>query len=49
MNDEPLISLPLRELDTISRPSFPMPSGAWDMHVHVFGPAERYPHVAKPH
>jgi predicted TIM-barrel fold metal-dependent hydrolase len=49
MSDEPLVSLPLRALETISRPAFRMPPGAWDMHVHVFGPAERYPHVAKPH
>jgi predicted TIM-barrel fold metal-dependent hydrolase len=26
-----------------------MPSGAWDIHVHVFGPSERYSHVEKPH
>jgi 2-pyrone-4,6-dicarboxylate lactonase len=46
---EPLLSLPLRPLETISRPTFLMPSGAWDIHVHVFGPPERYPHVEKPH
>ncbi len=49
MSDEPLISLPLRPLKEISRPTFAMPAGAWDAHIHVFGPAERYPHVAKPH
>src|SRR5271165_5067090 len=49
MSDEPLVALPLRALETISRPAFPMPPGAWDMHVHIFGAAERYPHVAKPH
>src|SRR5882757_6908158 len=49
MSEAPLLSLPLRALDTISRPNFLMPSGAWDMHVHVFGPPERYSHVAKPH
>jgi 2-pyrone-4,6-dicarboxylate lactonase len=49
MSDEPLLSLPLRALETVSRPTFPMPSGAWDMHVHIFGPPERYPHVEKPH
>ena len=49
MSEEPLLSLPLRALDTLTRPMFRMPSGAWDMHVHIFGPAERYPHVAKPH
>jgi 2-pyrone-4,6-dicarboxylate lactonase len=46
---EPLLSLPLRPLETISRPTFLMPSGAWDIHVHVFGPPERYSHVEKPH
>jgi 2-pyrone-4,6-dicarboxylate lactonase len=49
MSEEPLLSLPLRALETVSRPTFPMPCGAWDMHVHVFGPPERYPHVEKPH
>jgi 2-pyrone-4,6-dicarboxylate lactonase len=49
MSETPLISLPLRALETLSRPSFLLPAGAWDMHVHVFGPAERYSHVAKPH
>ena len=49
MSDEPLLSLPLRPLETISRPTFLPPSGAWDTHVHIFGPPERYPHVEKPH
>jgi 2-pyrone-4,6-dicarboxylate lactonase len=49
MSDEPLLSLPLRPLETISRPTFLLPAGAWDAHVHIFGGAERYPHVAKPH
>ena len=49
MSEEPLLSLPLRPFETISRPTFPMPSGAWDIHVHVFGPPERYSHVEKPH
>jgi 2-pyrone-4,6-dicarboxylate lactonase len=49
MSDEPLVSLPLRALETVSRPAFRMPAGAWDTHVHVFGAAERYAHVAKPH
>jgi predicted TIM-barrel fold metal-dependent hydrolase len=44
-----LISLPLRALDTVSPPAFSVPSGAWDVHVHVFGSPERYPHVDKPH
>jgi 2-pyrone-4,6-dicarboxylate lactonase len=49
MSDEPLLSLPLRPLETISRPTFLPPSGAWDTHVHIFGPPERYAHVEKPH
>ena len=49
MSEAPLLSLPLRALETISRPNFLMPSGAWDLHVHIFGPPERYSHVATPH
>jgi 2-pyrone-4,6-dicarboxylate lactonase len=49
MSDEPLLSLPLRSLEKISRPTFSLPAGAWDLHVHIFGPADRYPHVEKPH
>jgi 2-pyrone-4,6-dicarboxylate lactonase len=49
VSDEPLLSLPLRPLETISRPTFLPPSGAWDTHVHIFGPPERYAHVEKPH
>jgi 2-pyrone-4,6-dicarboxylate lactonase len=49
MSNEPEISRPLRPLETISRPTFAVPAGAWDVHVHVFGPEDRYPHVAKPH
>ncbi len=48
MASKPLISLPLRPLATISRPRFKLPPGSWDTHVHVFGPAHRYPHVANP-
>jgi 2-pyrone-4,6-dicarboxylate lactonase len=49
MSDEPEISKPLRPLETISRPTIAVPTGAWDAHVHIFGPADRYPHVPKPH
>ena len=49
MSDAPLLSLPLRAFETLSLPNFAVPSGAWDMHVHIFGPVERYAHVAKPH
>jgi 2-pyrone-4,6-dicarboxylate lactonase len=49
MSDEPEISKPLRPLGTISRPTIAVPTGAWDAHVHIFGPEDRYPHVPKPH
>src|SRR3984957_6112453 len=49
MNDGTLISLPLRAFDTLSRPTFALPPGACATHVHIFGPAERYAHVSKPH
>jgi 2-pyrone-4,6-dicarboxylate lactonase len=49
MSDEPLLSRPLRPLETISRPTFLLPAGAYDVHVHIFGSAEKYPHVEKPH
>ena len=49
MSEEPEISRPLRPLETISRPTFTVPGGAWDAHVHIFGAEDRYPHVAKPH
>ena len=49
MSDQPQVSLPLRPFDSISKPTFSLPAGAWDTHIHVFGPADRYPHVPKPH
>jgi len=49
MSQAPLISLPLRPLETLSRPTFAVPVGAWDVHVHIFGPERSYPHVAQPH
>lgn len=49
MSPEPLISLPLRPLETVSQPTFSAPGGTWDTHVHIFGSAERYPHVERPH
>src|SRR5260370_28298613 len=49
MSDEPEISRPLRPRETISRTTFAVPAGAWDVHVHIFGAADRYPHVSKPH
>lgn len=47
--EEPLVSEPIRPLETIQRPRFAMPAGACDAHMHVFGPADRFPRVAHPH
>lgn len=47
--EEPLVSEPIRPLDTIERPRFAVPAGACDVHMHVFGPADRFPSVAHPH
>lgn len=47
--EEPLVSEPIRPLATVTRPTFDIPAGACDVHMHVFGPAERFPHVAHPH
>lgn len=30
-----------------SRPSFQLPAGSWDTHVHVYGPASRFPFAAE--
>jgi 2-pyrone-4,6-dicarboxylate lactonase len=30
-----------------SRPTFQLPKGAWDTHVHVYGPAARFPFAAE--
>lgn len=49
MSDEILTSKPMRDAGTLARPAFPVPAGACDAHVHVFGPAERYPRVPRPH
>jgi 2-pyrone-4,6-dicarboxylate lactonase len=39
-DDPPLIAGPVRNP---SRPARLPPSGAWDTHAHVFGPAEKFP------
>jgi 2-pyrone-4,6-dicarboxylate lactonase len=44
-----LISQPMRDPHTLERPTFRVPSGACDAHMHVFGPLEFYPHVERPH
>jgi 2-pyrone-4,6-dicarboxylate lactonase len=49
MAETPLVSTPMRDLATLSRPSFAVPDKACDAHMHVFGPADRYPCVAHPH
>ena len=46
---EPLISQPMRAPETLERPAFAVPPGACDAHMHVFGPLETYPCVARPH
>ncbi len=48
-HEEPLVSLPMRPLDTVERPQFEVPAGAWDVHMHVFGPEALYPRVPHPH
>lgn len=49
MSHDVLTSLPMRDPATLSRPAFDMPAHACDSHVHVFGPADRYPRVEHPH
>lgn len=49
MTEEILTSQPMRPIETVERPAFGPPAGACDVHMHVFGPAEAYPHVARPH
>ena len=49
MSEQPLLSLPMRPLETIELPRFRVPGGACDTHTHVFGPLDRYPAVAHPH
>jgi predicted TIM-barrel fold metal-dependent hydrolase len=38
----------MREAASLTRPSFTLPPGALDGHVHVFGPEARYPRVLDP-
>ncbi|MBH3429071.1 amidohydrolase family protein [Pseudomonas alkylphenolica] len=49
VQEEPLISQPMRELQTNSRPTFQVPAGACDAHMHVFAALEQYPCVTHPH
>ena len=39
----------MRPLETVERPTFELPAGACDAHMHVFGPLDRYPSVQHPH
>ncbi|QBR03665.1 amidohydrolase family protein [Paraburkholderia pallida] len=47
--DTPLVSTPMRDCQTLERPAFAVPDLACDAHMHVFGPLDRYPCVARPH
>jgi 2-pyrone-4,6-dicarboxylate lactonase len=49
MNSDILVSEPMRGAHTLTPPTFSVPAGACDSHVHVFGPASCYPSVDKPH
>ncbi|UVH55694.1 amidohydrolase family protein [Variovorax paradoxus] len=49
MSSQILTSTTMRAPDTLARPSFTVPAGACDSHVHVFESEDRYPHVDQPH
>jgi 2-pyrone-4,6-dicarboxylate lactonase len=49
MTSDALESKPMRSAQTLTQPAFPVPAGACDSHVHVFGPGSRYPCVDTPH
>jgi 2-pyrone-4,6-dicarboxylate lactonase len=49
MTSDVLVSKPMRSAQTLTPPAFLVPAGACDSHVHVFGPASRYPCVDTPH
>jgi 2-pyrone-4,6-dicarboxylate lactonase len=49
MTSDILISKPMRDAQTLSRPNFIMPAAACDSHVHVFGSETLYPRVERPH
>ncbi|MGJ7532282.1 MULTISPECIES: amidohydrolase family protein [unclassified Variovorax] len=49
MSSQILTSTPMRTPETLARPSFTVPAGACDSHVHVFESEDRYPHVDQPH
>lgn len=47
--ETPLVSTPMRDCETLARPAFVVPDLACDAHMHVFGPLDQYPCVARPH
>ena len=49
MSSTILTSKPMRDAQTLTRPTFNMPAGACDSHVHVFEANDEYPSVATPH
>ncbi|MDM0111334.1 amidohydrolase family protein [Variovorax sp. J22R133] len=49
MSTDILLSKPMRDAATLTRPQFEVPAGACDSHIHIFGPADRYPRVPHPH
>ncbi|EFL20891.1 hypothetical protein SSOG_00602 [Streptomyces himastatinicus ATCC 53653] len=46
MPSSPPVARTHRVLGTGHSPAPALPNGAWDTHVHVFGPADRYPYAA---
>jgi predicted TIM-barrel fold metal-dependent hydrolase len=49
MSHEVLTSTPTRDAFTLMKPTFQVPKGACDSHVHVFEADVQYPHVDQPH
>ena len=49
MSHEVLTSTPTRDASTLMKPTFQVPKGACDSHVHVFEADDKYPHVDQPH
>ena len=49
MTTDVLVPKSMRGAHTLTPPSFDVPAGTCDSHVHVFGPESRYPRVDKPH
>lgn len=49
LHEEPLVSQPMRAIESLQAPAFAMPAGACDAHMHVFGPLKDYPSVRHPH